>query len=258
MRRQEYTTLDRLRVRQRIHLLHSDPPDNVEVTTLATAPVTRGSSVLDVGCGTGSFLALLAQSRTSHLLVGVDISEAAVTNVASRGVAALRADVAALPFARDAFDFVFARHMLDHVADVPAAVDECRRVLKVQGRFVAVINHPYQAPVLGRLITEIVTANGIHSQREPAVNSENLRGFMKDSFGNVWKKDVTGSLVFNDAGILIEYATALLSFYGVSASDPPHHAITAQISQKIHEFFQEPDSVWRDPKGYSVCVSVKR
>jgi SAM-dependent methyltransferase len=55
------------------------------------------------------------------------------------------ADVQALPFRDGAFDAVKATEILEHVADAPRALGECRRVLKRGGRLVIT------APFLERL-----------------------------------------------------------------------------------------------------------
>jgi SAM-dependent methyltransferase len=44
-----------------------------------------------------------------------------------------------LPFAEDSFDRVLAIHVLEHLPNLPAALQELRRVLKPQGSFVAVV-----------------------------------------------------------------------------------------------------------------------
>ena len=49
------------------------------------------------------------------------------------------ADVVALPFRDASFDAVKATEVLEHVADVPRALGECRRVLRPGGRLVATV-----------------------------------------------------------------------------------------------------------------------
>jgi ubiquinone/menaquinone biosynthesis C-methylase UbiE len=99
-----------------------------------------GESLLDVGCGTGSFLARLRTSGHHGPLTGLDSSPAAARACAAvPGVRAVTGDAVRLPFPDGAFDVVTARHMLYHVSDVRAALAEARRVLRVGGRFVALL-----------------------------------------------------------------------------------------------------------------------
>ncbi|MFC1419483.1 class I SAM-dependent methyltransferase [Streptacidiphilus cavernicola] len=260
MKADEYRTMDRLAVRQRVHLLHSDPPDDVEASTLAYAPVSGNASVLDIGCGTGSFLARLARPQRNGRVLGLDISEAAVGSVTDRGIHAVRGDIHRLPLRDDAFDFVFARHMLDHVRAVPDALRECRRVLKPSGTFVAVVNDAGQAPLLSRLIARTVRAHGVTvpPDARPETDSGNLPGMIREVFGNVRVNSVPGSLVFPEAAPLTEFAVSLLHFYGVPADSPQYPAVCAALSQEIDRGFQQPGFVWRDRKGYSVSTATAR
>jgi SAM-dependent methyltransferase len=87
---------------------------------------------LDAGCGTGVNLEHLA---TRGHAVGVDLSEDAVAFCRSRGVAAARGSVLALPFRDGAFDGATSFDVLYHrwVTDDRAAVREMVRVLKPGG-----------------------------------------------------------------------------------------------------------------------------
>lgn len=88
--------------------------------------------VLDAGCGTGQNLALFAAEGRA---VGVDLSAEAVAFCRSRGVAAARASVLALPFPDAAFDLVTSFDVLYHrwIEDDRRAVAELARVLRPGG-----------------------------------------------------------------------------------------------------------------------------
>ena len=99
--------------------------------------MARGESarrVLDAGCGTGNNLAHF-RGRGRGRAVGVDLSEDALRFCRSRGVAAARASVLALPFGAAAFDLVTSFDVLYHrwVTDDGAAVAELARVLAPGG-----------------------------------------------------------------------------------------------------------------------------
>jgi SAM-dependent methyltransferase len=99
-----------------------------------------GRRVLDVGCGTGVDLVRFA--RGGARAVGVDIADSAVAlarqNVAHRGLAAdlLVADGEALPFASNAFDYVFAHGVAQYTTDGRRLVEEVHRVLAPGGQAV--------------------------------------------------------------------------------------------------------------------------
>jgi len=95
--------------------------------------VPAGSSVLDVGCGTGANLSAF-HGRFS--LVGIDIAAEAVRLCRKRGEARTAvASATALPFADEAFDGVFSCDVLCHtsIADKSVALRELCRVVRQGG-----------------------------------------------------------------------------------------------------------------------------
>ncbi|MDT3396111.1 class I SAM-dependent methyltransferase [Streptomyces sp. B1866] len=95
-------------------------------------------TVLDIGCGNGKFLSRLHQDRPDLRTVGMDISAGILADLADKAV--LVADAHALPFGDDTADAVLALHMLYHVADIPAAIEELARVLRPGGMVIASTN----------------------------------------------------------------------------------------------------------------------
>lgn len=257
MKRDEYATLHRLETRQRVHLRHSVPPDDIEATTLAAASVRPGATVLDIGCGTGSFLTRLVREIPMTVAIGLDLSPAAVRAQARRGIPVVRADASQLPFADGSVDVVFARHMLDHVGDVPGVLRECRRVLRPGGRLVAVVNHRTQAPALTRLIASAVASHGIRVPPPYAIHSDNITALLDAEFDSSHQLPVDGELVFAAPEPLVEFALSLLYFYGVPDDSPHRDSICARMTREIRDAFREPGFVWADPKGYSVNLALK-
>lgn len=99
----------------------------------------EGRTVLDVACGGGRWLELLA-SRGARI-AGVDIAERAVKycrETLPQGdfhVAAAEQ----LPFETQSFDVVTCMGSLEHFADKPAALREMLRVAKPDARFVILV-----------------------------------------------------------------------------------------------------------------------
>ena len=100
--------------------------------TLIPVP-ERGDEVLvDVGCGAG----LMADAASRYVHVGVDLVESALRHARTHGVAAVRADVAALPLASDSASVVVAGEILEHVTSLESVVAEICRVLRPGGTVV--------------------------------------------------------------------------------------------------------------------------
>jgi len=103
----------------------------------------RGKALLDIGCGPRGSLewAHMATRR-----VGVDplADRYLAMGAARHRMEYVRATAERLPLPDAAFDVVFAFNSLDHVEDVAAAVREIKRVTRVGGLFLLIVevNHP--------------------------------------------------------------------------------------------------------------------
>lgn len=253
----EYLTLEPLATRIDIHQRYSEVPDDVEAAVLAAIGPIDGKDLLDVGCGTGAFLRNLAGRGHAGKLVGVDTSPAAVANLSSVDrVRVQLADAANLPFGAGVFDLVTARHMLYHVGDVDRALQEARRVLAPGGIFVAVVNHEDTMPYLGQLVADGVSTRVAELPALPRmwIHTGNLPGMMRDVFGEVEIHRYDNALVFDRPEPLVAYAVSLLGFYGIGPDSPLRSGIAETIESEARAWFREPGRIWRDPKGYVVCV----
>ena len=107
--------------------------------------VKAGDRVLEIGFGTGHSLVTLARGvGDSGLVVGVELSpgmiEVARKRIQSEGIERsaqmIQGDGILLPFAPGSFDVVFLSFALELFGDaeIPIVLDECRRVLKREGK----------------------------------------------------------------------------------------------------------------------------
>jgi SAM-dependent methyltransferase len=110
----------------------------IAVLDRAGAPLE--GRVLDAGCGGGGMPLSLAEH--ARFVVGIDpinrFGDAGVRLARERNLPHLtfaRADGMALPFADGSFDLVLSHAVIEHVADAPLYLRECRRVMAPGGRF---------------------------------------------------------------------------------------------------------------------------
>ena len=94
----------------------------------ATAPLTKGKSVLDVGCGTGTLLKRLED--TARSVMGVDISPIMIACAKLKGILVQHCSIIELPFADSSFDVVCCFKVLPHVECPEAALREMMRVAR--------------------------------------------------------------------------------------------------------------------------------
>ncbi len=101
----------------------------------------RGLCVLDIGCGGGLLAEPLA--RLGAEVTGIDASETTL-DVARHHAAAMGLDIdyrlqtaEALAATRERFDLVVTVEVVEHVADVPAFLSACARLVRPGGALVA-------------------------------------------------------------------------------------------------------------------------
>jgi SAM-dependent methyltransferase len=91
--------------------------------------------LLDVGCGNGSFLAMMQDAGWE--VTGVDPDKVAATLARKRfGISILNGSLEDAGFAEESFDAVTLSHVIEHVYDPVALLRECRRVLRPGGKIV--------------------------------------------------------------------------------------------------------------------------
>ena len=99
----------------------------------------RKFSVLDVGCGSGELLRIIAEfassTRREAHLIGIDLNSisSSVTKTESREfpeIRSVRGDAFELPFADDAFDYAISSLFFHHLLDeqIPIVLNEMSRV----------------------------------------------------------------------------------------------------------------------------------
>ena len=105
----------------------------------APLALRAGLNVLDVGCGTGDFLRLLAPIVSPGKAVGLDLSETMIAEARQRSAENVDnlsfrvGSVLELPFTAASFDRVLATQLLLHVPDPRKALVEIKRVLAPSG-----------------------------------------------------------------------------------------------------------------------------
>jgi len=138
-----YEATDDYEVRARTHELYSVAEGSWPEWLVAQLPREGVRAVLDVGCGTGGILRLIAGAGIGERWVGVDQSEAMVQKAqvladeAGLTVEYRRGDILDPPRDGERFDLICACHMLFHVLDIDAALASCGRRLAPGGTFVA-------------------------------------------------------------------------------------------------------------------------
>ncbi|MCX5709727.1 MAG: methionine biosynthesis protein MetW [Candidatus Omnitrophica bacterium] len=96
---------------------------------IITDIVEQGSRVLDLGCGNGDLLYLLAKER-SALVQGIEISEEAVYQCVEKGLSVFHSDIDSglTDYPDKSFDYVILNQSLQEVKKIDLVMDETLRV----------------------------------------------------------------------------------------------------------------------------------
>jgi ubiquinone/menaquinone biosynthesis C-methylase UbiE len=121
---------------------------------LDAAGVREGTTMLDVGTGTGTVAALAAERKARVTAVDAEPSMVAATAARVPAAEVSQAILPELPFDDASFEAVVANFVINHVGDPAAAVAEMRRVTRPGGR-VAVTLWPQPATVAQGLWTMV-------------------------------------------------------------------------------------------------------
>jgi malonyl-CoA O-methyltransferase len=124
----------------------------------ALLPDLRGVTVLDVGCGTGRYLAV-AKTLGARRLIGIDPSAAMLSRVDVPEACVMRGDVERLPLGAEAADVTICALTLGHVTSLSRAFGELARVTRAGGVLICSELHPIGAALGWR---RTFTAQGRH------------------------------------------------------------------------------------------------
>lgn len=258
----EYANLDALRIRIRTHRLYSEVGDDVNASVFDALRLAGSEHLIDIGCGTGEFITLVAERGHAGRLCGLDASPSAAAAAARvPGAAGVRATAEQIPAPDGAWDCLTARHMLYHLDDPVAALREFRRIVRPGGTVCVVVNHAGACARTRDLVTAVA---GRYGFREPpgmmnhTVNSDTVPAMMRDVFGNAEVRSFDNALVIPEPEPAIRFAESLFAFCGVAPAAPEYSEIRAEVEFELRGWFAaNPGRPWRDPKGYTVTTASR-
>ena len=119
-----------------------DPEYKEQILPLIADLTTGFKNILDIGCGEGQVARTLPGDLS--YVFGIDRSWAQVSEALNRsaGEHYAQASASELPFRTETFDAAVACLVFEHITELSAAICEVARVLKPEGRFVFLLNHP--------------------------------------------------------------------------------------------------------------------
>jgi SAM-dependent methyltransferase len=227
LRGDQYKTDANLTARQSIYA-YQQPRIDLQATVLDLAAPAPTDTVVDIGCGNGTYLAELVRRGAGRVL-GVDLSFGMLAAARDRlrstdqPVPLASADAAALPLRDGVADVTLAPHMLYHVPDPPGALRELRRVTRPGGRVAIVLNG---AGHLRELRAVIAAARGGDpgsvGERVTLDDGQFLAGGL---FTTVTRHDFVAELRIPDLAPIADYVRSM--------SGTSHHANPELVVEQV-------------------------
>jgi ubiquinone/menaquinone biosynthesis C-methylase UbiE len=219
---ESYATDEPLSVRIETHRRYSVPPVDLPAWVLDRYAWRGDETVLDVGTGTGQYLAPLRRHIPGGRIIGADLAPGMLRDLRAKGVpggaSLLNADAEALPLADAACDVMIASYVLFFVPDIPRALAEARRVLRPGGALLAAtLAHVYMDELHAAINAAMKRLGAAHDRRWDGVPRRfslgNGAAQLEPYFARVTLHQFESALVFPQAGPVLAYVASTRDTY---------------------------------------------
>ena len=216
---EQYSTRSNLKIRIDTHERYTVPKADFHAAILGQRNWDQSETVLDVGCGTGSY-ADPVQDRCRRYIAG-DLSIGMLQTLPTSVTEKVNLNAALIPFKDDSMDVVLANHMLYHVIELDQALEEIYRVLKPKGSLIAATNSESYMPEVVELQRYLMKRFGIPADTQVETGSPLLLRFTLENgaqilsrvFPVVERHDLSSALVFSESEPLITYLGSMRRRY---------------------------------------------
>jgi ubiquinone/menaquinone biosynthesis C-methylase UbiE len=222
--------------------------------------------VLDIGTGTGQYLAPLRERVPQGRIIGGDLAPGMLRDLAVSGVPGgaylLNADAEGLPLAGASCDAIIASYVLPLVPDIPRALAEMSRVLRPGGALLAVTMASVYMEELCVAINATLNKMGISRETRwgkvsKRFNLENGLAYLEPYFARVTVHQHESAFVFPEVEPVLAYVT---SSRDVIRDDLPPRRTWDEFMAALREVVETDISArgeFRVSKAAGVLVAAK-
>jgi SAM-dependent methyltransferase len=263
---ESYATDEPLSVRIETHRRYSVPAIDLPIWALDRHAWRGDETVLDIGTGTGQYLAPLRERVSHGRIIAGDLAPGMLRDLAAHGVPGstqlLSADAEALPLAEASCDAIIASYVLPLVLDLPRALAEMSRVLRPGGALLAVTMAGVYMEELCVAINAALNKMGISRETRwgsvsKRFNLENGLAYLEPHFAHVTVLRHESALVFPEAEPVLAYVT---SSRDVIRDDLPPNRTWDEFLAALREVVEAEITArgeFRVSKAAGVLVAVK-
>lgn len=238
---ESYGSSEPLAIRIEIHRRYSVPRIDLPVWILDRHTWRGDECVLDIGTGTGQYMALLRPRLPRGLMICADLSYAMLRDIRSKGTAPdamlVNADAEQLPMAVRSMDVVIASYMLFFVPEIDKAISEAHRVLKPGGVLLAVtMAHLYLDEIRIAIDEALQTLGATRPTQWGSLHRrftlENGRDSLARCFSRIELHRHDGSLVLPDAESVLAFINTMRN---TLSHDLPPERTWEEFTAALHE-----------------------
>jgi len=265
--KQQYASEDQLSVRIRTHELYSQPKEDFPQWVLDHLDWKDIHTVLDIGCGAGSYIPNLQKRLFPQgMIISADISLGMLRDVAKKPFAAntnlINSRARQSPISDASCDVVLANHMLYHVPDIPAVIQEIQRILRPGGVLIAATNADSS---MLTFLDEIQAAYHVLGIPIASLSTPFRKNFSLESGGEFITPYLQGmeihrfesALVFPEAKPVLAYIHSMHTFYeSYLPTQISWKAVLEQLKKQIEITIQN-DGVYRVSKTAGIFIAYK-
>jgi len=228
IREVQYRTDGNLAARQSIYRFQN-PPVRLYNRALDLAELHGTESVLDIGCGNGTYLAALVHRGHAGTVVGADMSKGMLEAARPRAGDAhlIVADAQRIPFPDATFDVALAMHMLYHVPDRALGIAELRRVTRRDGVVLVVTNSEDHFQELNDVVVELTDRPLPSSQLR--FRMETAEPELRASFAQVTRHDFPSRLEVTETQPVLDYVASTRTF----VDNEDAGAVLADVANRV-------------------------
>lgn len=140
--------------------------------------VRHSAHLVDVGCGQGGLVKVLAQEGWEKAY-GIDPNQQNIAAMCAAGYKASLGTLPSLPLEDASCDVLMASHVLEHLFDLGGALNEARRVLRPKGLFYVEVPDAHNYPgIPAAPAADFILEHINHFDRDALVNCLGQYGFI--------------------------------------------------------------------------------
>lgn len=216
--RQSYMDPENLLIREQTHAQYSTPPIDFPHWMLTRHQSWRGDErVLDINPASGACFEIGLKKLSQGQYVASDVAFGLLLGARhhqlSDQVQFVLNEIQSLAFADNTFDVILANHVLHHVTDLHAILEELHRVLKPSGILIASTDSQYTMAEFDTLTRRALTLLGRPPKANDSFYSRFIEGFSLENgsrmlarhFRAVARHEIPSTFVFDDAKPVIKF-----------------------------------------------------